>query len=190
MSQHRTLILGTILLGLAAGSWWLRQETQTVVEHKPRPPHTADYWVEQLNALTTDAQGRPRQRLMADAMRHYPDDDSTELDRPKLQLLEPGRPSWHIRSESGWVSPDAELILLQGEVQIDRAAAKDVLPVHLLTRDLRVQPKEEYAETDQSVRADSGRSWVNAEGMQAWLREPVRIKLLSQVRAHYEVTPP
>ena len=80
-------------------------------------------------------------------------------------------------------------MLLLGEVQIDREEAEDVRPVHLVTRDLRVQPKDEYAETDQPVRAESGASWVESTGLQAWLREPVRIKLLADVRGYYEANP-
>jgi lipopolysaccharide export system protein LptC len=59
--------------------------------------------------------------------------------------------------------------------------------MHLVTRDLRVQRKAEYAETDQPVSANSGTSQVEAVGMQAWLGEPMRIKLLSRVRGRYEV---
>ena len=61
--------------------------------------------------------------------------------------------------------------------------------MNVVTRDLRVQPKHSYAETDQPVKVQSGPHRVEAVGLQAWLRPPVRIKLLGHVRGHYEVTP-
>jgi lipopolysaccharide export system protein LptC len=146
--------------------------------------------VEGLEAVETDPGGQLRRHLLAERLEHFPDDQTTRLQQPRLHLLEPDRPPWRIRSERGWISPDGALVLLQGEVFIDRDAAGEVQPVHLVTRDLRVQPRDEYAETDQPVQAHSDRHRVTATGLQAWLRAPLRIKLLADVRGHYEVAPP
>ncbi len=186
-TSARPLLLGALLLIIAGGSWWLSQTVQDEVERQPRPPHTPDYWIDGLSARTMDEQGRPRRLLQAQSMRHFPDDQSTELTRPELILLETEGPPWRIRSELGWVSSDGDLLLLQGEVHIERDAGGTVQPLHLVTRDLRVQPRDEYAETEQPVRTESGPHWVESTGLQAWLREPVRIKLLADVRGHYEV---
>jgi lipopolysaccharide export system protein LptC len=188
--DRRTWIIGLAALALALAAWWLRMSQ--VQDHRvraSRPPYTPDYWIDNLNALETDPAGVPRRRLEAKRVEHYPDDQSTALLRPQLWLLEPGRPPWHIRSEHGWVSPDGAVLLLQGEVRIDRDGADGVTPVHLRTRDLRVQPKDEYAETTEPVHARSGRHRVDSVGLQAWLRPPVHIKLLADVRAHYEAGP-
>jgi len=189
LSQRSTrpLLLTALLMILAGGTWWLRQGVQDDTERQPHPPHTPDYWIDGLNARTMDKEGRPRRLLTAESLLHFPDDQSTELTRPELLLLEDGRPPWRIRSELGWVSRDGELLLLQGEVQIERETDGNVRPMHLVTRDLRVQPKDEYAETEQPARVDSGPHWMESTGLQAWLREPVRIKLLADVRGHYEV---
>ena len=96
---------------------------------------------------------------------------------------------WRVRSERGWISSDGALILLQGEVHIERDAREGAHAMHMVTRDLRVQPKDEYAETDNPVQVRSGASWLESTGLQAWLREPVRIKLLADVRGHYEADP-
>ena len=58
-------------------------------------------------------------------------------------------------------------------------------PMRMHTRDLRVQPRQDYAETDEKVRVDSDVDWLEAVGMQAWLRPPSRIKFLSQVKGHH-----
>lgn len=189
LDNRNTAIFGVVLLALAAGSWWLAQGLEEERELRPRPPHSPDYWIEGLTALTMDLQGRPRRRLSATAVRHFPDDESTELTGPEMLLLAPGKPPWRVRAERGWVSSDGALILLQGEVHIDREEGEGVRPLHLVTRDLRVRPKDEYAETDSPVRVRSGASRVESTGLQAWLREPVRIKLLADVRGHYQANP-
>ncbi len=189
-TRRQSLIIGLLLSLLAGGSWWLYRSIDEEPERQARPPHTPDYWVEGLTARSMDMEGRPQRILQARTVQHYPDDGSTELTQPRLQLLEPGRPPWRISSEQGWVAPDGGLVLLQGEVEIRREASPGRYPVHLVTRDLRVQPKDEYAETEHPVRVISGPHRVRSTGLQAWLRAPVRIKLLADVRAHYEVNTP
>ncbi len=189
-SHRRSLVIGLLLVVLAGGSWWLQQGIHEESERHERPPHTPDYWVEDLTARSMDLEGRPRRILHARMLQHYPDDGSTELTLPRMQLLESGRPPWRIESKQGWVSPNGELVLLQGEVDIRREASPGRLPVHLRTRDLRVQPKDEYAETEHPVRVLSGPHRLQSTGLQAWLHTPVRIKLLADVRGHYEVNTP
>jgi len=189
MDNRSGIIFAAVLLVLAGGSWWLTQDLEEEPERRPRPPHTPDFWIEELSALTMDKQGQPRRRLNAAVMRHFPDDESTELEQPEIELLAPGKPPWLVRSEQGWVSADGDLVLLQGKVFIDREGDEEVRPVHLETRDLRVQPDDEYAETDNPVQIVSGSSRVESTGLQAWLREPMRIKLLADVRGHYENEP-
>jgi lipopolysaccharide export system protein LptC len=53
------------------------------------------------------------------------------------------------------------------------------------TTNLRVQPHQDYAETDEHVRVVSEANWVDATGMQAWLRPPTRLKFLSEVTGYY-----
>jgi len=188
LPRPSVLLLGAFLT-LALGSWWLRQRVEEQAARHPSPPHTPDYWVERLSARTMDSAGHPRRIVQADSMRHFPDDDSTELTEPQIAFLGPRQPPWRIRAQTGWVAPDGNQVLLQGAVTIDREAASGILPVHLETRELRVRPKEEYAETEQPVRVVSGPDWVQSRGLQAWIKAPVRIKLLADVRSHYEVTP-
>lgn len=149
--------------------------------------HTPDYYVDDFTVSEMGPDGKPKRKLTAEKMLHYPDDDSTELTRPYMVLYEDDTPPWNIRSETGWVSGDGKLILLIGEVYIDRVAAPGVRPLQIKTRDLRVRPEENYAETDNHVRIRSENSEQTSVGMQAWLNKPVRMKFLSNVRGRYEI---
>ncbi len=132
-------------------------------------------------------EGKPARQLIAERITHYPDDNSTELTKPKMTIYDGDRPPWRIRSERGWVSGDGEIILLQGEVHIDRSIAAGVRPIHITTRDLRAQPKDNYVESDADTHIISQSDTLDSKGIQIWFSQPVRIKLLANVRGRYEV---
>ncbi len=183
--KPRTLILGSILLLIAGGSWWLAERSATIEVQYPHSNRSPDFFLENFTATTMDPLGRPFRTLQASKMQHYLDDDSTTLTNPLMTVYDEQNPPWLIRSERGWLSGDGKLILLQGEVFIDREQGTDVRPVHIVTRELRVKPEEDYAETDQEVHITSLNDQVDAIGMQAWMR-PVRIHLLSKVKGRHE----
>lgn len=187
--ERRKLIALLLLLLVVGGSWWLAERSKKPAGREPALAHTPDFYLEGFSATVMGRSGRPEQRLVAERMTHYPDDDSTELNEPTLTLFDAEKPPWQVNSERGWLSGDGELLLLQGEVRIDRNSAPGIRPMHLVTRDLRVQPRQNYLETDAPVSAVSNSSRLAADGMQAWFNQPVRLKLLANVRGYYEVKP-
>ncbi|MCP3868951.1 MAG: LPS export ABC transporter periplasmic protein LptC [Gammaproteobacteria bacterium] len=170
---------------LAAGSWWLLQYNTEEPSYSPLP-HSPDFILEQFTATTMGLNGLPDKRLSAEEMRHYPDDDSTELIKPRMTVFEEKNPPWRITSDTGWISGDREIVLLNGKVQIDREEAPDIKPLHLTTTNLTIHPEQNYAETEEYVYLESRNSWAESTGMQTWFKKPVRIKLLADVRGRYE----
>ncbi len=187
MLEPRNLMFGGVLLILLGGSQWLASTSQK--ESVPIEPetHDADYFVENFTNTNMDVTGRPFRRLRASKMLHFPDDDSTQLTDPYLTLYEDNVPLWKIQSERGWVSGDGELLLLKGRVVIDRIKTEELRPLNIVTRNLRLQPEQNYAETDEVVTVTSEGSRLKSRGAQAWFSEPVKFKFLSDVRGQYAV---
>lgn len=188
MLSLRQRTLAVILVAAGGLAWWQQQGkepaavTQTPDEHRP------DYTVENFSATLMDESGAPQRRMLAREMRHYPNDDSSELDRPVLTLFDEDGPPWLIRSETGWVSADGDEVHLHGEVFIDRESSPTTRPVHLKTRELRVKPREEYAETDEQVRITSEADWLTAmTGMQVWFGKAIKVKLYGRARSSFFV---
>jgi lipopolysaccharide export system protein LptC len=185
--ERRTLLFGGLLLAILGGSKWLAEIVKEKESALDLETHTADYFLENFSNTVMDADGKPFRRLSADRMLHFPDDDSTELTKPRVTLFAENAPPWKISSEQGWLSGDGNLLLLKGTVTIDREQGDGVRPIHIVTRNLRVQPEENYAETDEVITITSLGSRLKSKGMQAWFNKPVRIKFLTNVRGHYEV---
>jgi lipopolysaccharide export system protein LptC len=181
------LWLALLLIAAAALSWWLVQPDKTPVTASAEQgsPRTIDYYVTGLDVTRMTPDGMPAHRLRAQALRHYTDDDTTELQLPHLTVYQADTPPWEVEAARAWLSADGSLLLLQGEVMIERDADSDDRPIRIITRQLRVQPREDYAETDEKVRVESDSDWLDAIGMQAWMRPPSRLKFLSQVKGYY-----
>ena len=184
--RQRVLALVLALIGGAA--WWQQSGQVPEAPVKPVRARLPDYTVEQFTATTMDLNGRPARSLTAREMRHYPDDDSSELDLPVLVLNRPGEPPWDIRSETGWISGDRERLLLHGQVFADREGRGEARPIHLKTSELTVQPRQSYAETAMPVEITSDEDWLRSTGMQVWFGETaMRARFLGRARGRFAV---
>jgi len=184
--MRHPLFLSIVLLLAAALSWWLSgNDTPLKTNTERQGAREVDYYLRGLNVTTMGMDGTPARTLRAAEVKHFDNDDTTELSQAKLIIHQADQPPWQIMADSGWVSSDGSLILLNGKVKIDRMAAPGVRPFHLTTQNLRIQPHEDYAETDEKVRVHSYNDHLQATGMQAWLRRPSRIKFLADVKGFY-----
>ena len=180
-------VLALLLIAAALISWLMvdRQATDPPLRVAQQGPREIDYAVTGLDVTRMTAAGQPAHRLRARTLRHFDDDDTTELEEPRLTVYQDDEPPWEVDAERAWMSADGSLVLLTGEVVINRAAHANSPPVRMVTRELRVQPRQDYAETDEKVRVETDTDRLDAVGMQAWLRPPSRLKFLSQVKGYY-----
>lgn len=182
----------TTLAVLAFGifSFWLLQDLERS-ERAERAPqlHEPDYTLDYMVRKTTDESGQLKNILRADHVEHFPDDDSTELASPHLEIYNgPGEP-WHVVAERGWISSGNDVVLLHGEVEIWRLGAGGRRSYEVLTTELRVLPREQYAETDNPTIIVGPSTVTHSKGMRANFSHS-RLELVNRVRSRYEPQPP
>ena len=180
--------LAVALIAAALLSWWLVRQQQApdaVRAYERDGPREIDYSLTGFDVTRMGPDGQPAHRLRAERLQHFIDDDTSELIEPRLTVFQGEEPPWQVQSAQAWISADGSIVLLTGDVLIDRAAGSENPPVRLTTRNLRLQPREDYAETDEKVRVETDMDRLDAVGMQAWLRPPSRLKFLSQVKGYY-----
>jgi lipopolysaccharide export system protein LptC len=183
MLSARQRVLALVLAAVGALAWWLQEEEKALRPHREERGHLPDYTVDDFTTTNMDELGKPFRRLSAVELRHFADDDSSELTSPSLTLFEKSGPPWLVHSETAWISADHNLIRLHGEVLIDREAGPTTRPVHLKTRELVLKRKEDYATTDQPVHITSLQDWTTSDaGAEIWLTDKLRVKLLGRVR--------
>ena len=173
---------------LAAATWWLAFTQEPEIEKKTsKPGHKIDYFLKDFEVLSMTLEGKPKQRIQAEYMEHFVDDDSTEMTQPIMTMYSPDKPDLHINSETGFISSDGELILLNGAVNIKREALKNIAALKIDTHNLRVQLANDFAETDEFVTIQSGTHSIEGTGLRAHFREPINIKILEKVQGHHEI---
>lgn len=144
-----------------------------------------DYWMDGVSRTLLDANGEVEAVLDATRMTHYPDDDSTALEQPRLALYNgPGSP-WRVNAESGWISGDGSVVRLDGAVEIFRLDADGRRRFEILTSDVRLLPRERYAETEAPAVMTGPSTQTHAIGLRANLSRN-RLQLLNRVRTVYE----
>ena len=177
----RNLLTVLLFTVAAASSWWLYRQVQPTEPAAPAEvAHEPDYFFEDFVVTSMDTQGQPKHRLKGTRMAHYPDDDSTQIESPELELYVDAAPAWTIIAEHGSVSSGGDQVRLEGEVRIKQHRAEEADAVSATTRDVLIRPDDEYAETDQLVVITRGTMKLQAVGMRAFLKER-RVELLSKV---------
>lgn len=174
------------LLLLLAATYWLNLQVQSPGSAAGKDlRHDPDYIIDNFTATTLDEKGKIRFVMSAQKMWHYPDDDTTHLETPKLASLSTDKPPVRMSALNGEISRKGDEVFLRNDVVIVRPAYANRSELTFTTNYLHVLPNKDIVNTDQPVTMIDARTKLNAIGME--LDNKVRtIKFLSQVKTVYE----
>ena len=173
------IVIALSLLALGS-AWLLNRLTDTGSTEISVLRHDPDTYMHDLITLTMNQDGTPKNKLYADYMAHYPDDNTTELINPKLEIFRIDKPPTIITAEKGWVTEDNEVILLSGNTRLLQLDTEGNRELEIITNDVRVLMDQEYAETDKPATIFGKKTTIKSTGMNAYLGEN-RLELLSNV---------
>lgn len=172
------------LFALLAATYWLNQQALPESAKPESKGHDPDAIMENFSATNLNEQGVPDFLMAAKKLLHYPDDDSTAVDEPRITLLSPGKPAIHASAEHGTISSKGDEVFLSDNVKVLREASAHQDQMTLQTQYLHLIPDQGLANTDRAVTVVDAHSIVHATGME--LDNKTRIlKLLSQVKSEY-----
>jgi len=171
-----------ILLGV---TYWLDQQAQPgTTSTLSSLRHDPDAIVENFSATRLNEQGTPHFIMVSKRMLHYPDDDSSEVEKPQITSLSLSGPALHASANKGVITTKGNEVFLRGDVSVIRDSGEDLDKLELKTEYLHILPDAELLKTDRAVMVNDSRNSVNATGMEMDNKSRT-IKLLSQVRSVY-----
>jgi lipopolysaccharide export system protein LptC len=179
--------VGTALLG-ALTFWIWRQLDDDQLSEAARARHEPDYYLVEMIRQTMNREGGLQNVLTAEQVFHYPDNDTTELAHPHMEIYNGDANPWQVVAERGLVKADNEVIFLQGRVEIWRVDSNGEREFEILTSELRVFPKVQYAETDNAATIKGHSTVTKTRGFRANF-EHNRLELLERVRTRHEKPP-
>lgn len=187
MKRGSTLFFPILLLAfLAALTYWMNIKVQPAA---PKPDgalrHDPDYYLKNFKSTTHDVNGKLRYRLEANLMKHFPDDDSTELTQPIFTQYDAGKQYVRVNGVFGEVSSNGEDIKIYKDVVVKREPWGDKGWMTLETDYLHVMPEEDIILTQKPVVIrQAPDTVVRATGM-VYQKAKQKVTLLNRVRAHY-----
>ncbi len=188
MYGRPTILFPLALLALLALlTFWIQRTMQPPAPRMDGSTrHDPDYTLNNFVTSKTDTKGNLRYRLTASEMRHYPDNDSTELQQPHVTRYAPGKPTTEIEGQRGLVSSNGENIQFIDNVKVVRQASKGRGEMVVLADTLTLQPKKDLVTTDGPVViTQAPKTVIHATGM-IYDKKQQTVKLLKNVRVHYE----
>ncbi len=154
-----------LLAGLLAGmSYWLELATRPQTAGSDgRSRHDPDYIVEKFEVRRFDPEGALQHTLVADLMRHYPDDDSTVILAPRITYHQ--KLPTFVSAREARLDSKGKHVELIDDVRLIRTGAAGKSDTVLTTTRLDAYPDDEIAKTNEPVTITLGQSNVNGSGM-------------------------
>lgn len=177
----------TLLAVLAMITAWINYSVQSQAPNLDGSSrHDPDYIVSNFVTKQTDVNGNLSYQLAAAEMKHYPDNDATDLISPNFTQYSIGKPYTSAQGLYGKVSSNGEQIQLSKEVKITRQAFAEKGEMTLETEYLDILPNQNIVKTDLPVVIrQAPKTVIYATGM-VYDKNIKTLTLLHKVRAHYE----
>lgn len=175
-----------LLTMLALLTFWINKTVQPAAPKLDGSGrHDPDYMMSNFVTTQTDINGALRYKLAAVEMKHFPDDDTTNLQRPRYTQFAVGKPYTQVEGLRGYMSSNGEKIELVDNVKITRQAFAGKGEMTVETDYLKIFPNEELVSTDSPVVIrQAPKTVIYATGM-LYEKKNHTVTLLHKVRAHY-----
>ena len=168
------LYLPVLLMGLLAFlTYGLLRSTPQPEAPMPElaPRHVPDYTMGRVVLQQFQADGKPRARLQALAVSHYPDTQTLRFENPVLLWYTPQGDETAAKAVHGESNADGSEVRLWGDVRIERkAAAQGKAPTGpglvVQTQSLFLDARRERMSTDQSVQLQRGNDRMEGQRLQ------------------------
>lgn len=154
-----------LLVGLLVGmSYWLELASRApaaAVDGKSR--HDPDYIIKNFEVRRFDPQGNLQHTVLAEVMRHYPDDDSTVVLAPRITYHR--EPPTFIHAREAQISSKGEHVRLIDDVRVTRSGVRGKPDTVLTTALLDAWPDAEIAKSNVPVTIAQGQTNVQGSGL-------------------------
>lgn len=183
VDKFKLLSLATLVL---AGIITLMTALSLRDQHKASTPLTdlPDAFMEEVNALVFDKQGKPKMKIITPKMIHFAKNDKTQLTTPELTIYRKSLMPWYVTSKYAEAINGTDKVHFRDDVIVQHAADENQPATVIKTATLIVTPDTQLADTEEAITMMQPNLMIKGVGMHADMSSG-DIKLLSQTRGEY-----
>jgi lipopolysaccharide export system protein LptC len=153
---------------LASATWWLVRNAPAVDAPVAAPPprHEADYVMTRFVVQRFDAAGSLRTQIEGERLRHFPDDDTVEVDDARIRAIAGDGTVTLATAKRALASGDGSELQLVGDARVLRPGDGKTEPIEFRSEFLQAFRNVERVRSPVPVVVTQGRSVVRAGGME------------------------
>jgi lipopolysaccharide export system protein LptC len=153
---------------LASGTWWLVRNAPSVDAPREAAPlrHEADYTMTRFVVQRFGKDGTLRTQIEGDRLRHFPDDDTLEIDQARIRAIGSDGVVTVANARRALANGDGSEVQLLGDARVVRPAHGKEEQVEFQSEFLHAFRNVERLRSHLPVVVTQGRSVVHAEGME------------------------
>ncbi len=164
VSSYLPLLLMALL---ALGTWWLAKSTPVLGDDGTTAPlrHEPDYEMQRFSVQRFTPEGALRAQIEGDAMRHYPDTDTLEIDNVRLRAIGPDGGVTRAVARRAIANGDGSEVQLVGGAEVVREASGSAEAVNFQGEFLHAFLDTERITSHLPVKVVRGGTEVRADNM-------------------------
>ena len=174
-----------LMLSLALLTFWLERTARMDQTHPSLRRHDPDYLVHNFRIVGYGPTGTPESMLSALRMVHYPDDDSTSLDVPRVLQTKAGEAPMTLTADRGALSQDGEDTFLYDNVLLVRSAIPLLPELRMETSFLHVVRARSLFRTDRDIAIREDGRYLTGRGLE-YNNESRVLQLRARVHGRFE----
>ena len=177
------------ILFIALISFWLNHEVKKeLLEDAKNLNNAADFYLRNFSSKHMNEAGNIKYIITGKEMKNYKHSEKTLLLKPKFVKYENSKPISNISGESGEIKNQGDEIIIKENVILNRLPNNSKKLMSLYTSQLNIIPTEDIVFSKKSVKIiQEPNIEIDGVGMK-YNRKENTIKLLSNVKVHYENT--
>jgi len=170
---------------LALLSWHIARQPLQVADAPPGPPDIRlNYALYDFSGRLLDQQGQVRLDIASPFLKNDAESGIGTIEAPEIHIQQE-HDRWYITAESATVSPDREVVVLEGTVNLSRLNELTDQTLEITTSKVILNVTPRVASTDAGVRIRQDSDRLDAVGMKLDMINR-HYELLHEVRGHYE----
>lgn len=182
MKQRLSFALTLIVSALIIGFWGFHDpDSQPSQTQSSEDENSVDAFLSGIESVQYDQQGQPSHKIIADALTHYSLSEHSVMENPDMTFYRSAASPIRLTAKTAEANADQTEIWFRHDVFIDEQTQGGMT---MATERLRLEPDNDFAETDLAVTLKAPSGTTHAIGMKAYLAED-RVELLKDVRSTY-----